>query len=100
MMIRRSLPSLGTEVPDGSVGVRHLQPSWSQGSQRPLAGFQRFVVHRLGAGAVKSLAVPLLWLQRWRYRQELAQISERQLLDVGLNPQSIRRESAKPFWEA
>ena len=100
MMIRRSLPSLGTEVPEGSAGVRHLQPSWSRGGQRPLSGLQRFVVHRLGIGAVKSLAVPLLWLQRARYRHELSQISERQLRDVGLNPEVIRRESVKPFWEA
>jgi uncharacterized protein YjiS (DUF1127 family) len=100
MMIRRFLPSLGTEVPDASAGVRLLQPSWSQGSQRPLWGLQRFVVHRLGMGAVRFLAVPLVWLQRSRYRQELSQISERQLRDVGLNPQSIRRECAKPFWEA
>ena len=98
MMIRRS--SLGTEVPEGTAGVRRLQPSWSQGSQRPLAGLQRFVVHRLGIGALKSLAVPLLWLQRARYRHELSQISERQLRDVGLNPAVIRRESAKPFWQA
>ena len=100
MMIHRSIPSLDAEVPEGSGGVRHLQPSWSQDSQRPLSTLQRFVVHRLGMGAVKALAVPLLWLQRSRYRQELSQISERQLLDVGLNPALIRRESAKPFWEA
>ena len=100
MMIRRSLPSLGTESPDRSAGVQHLQPSWSRSRQRPLSGLQRFLVHRLGIGAVQSLAVPLLWLQRWRYRQELSQISERQLRDVGLNPEFIRRESAKPFWEA
>ena len=100
MMILRFLPSLGAEVPDDSAGIRHLQTSWSQGSQRPLSGLQRFVVHRLGIGALKSLAVPLLWLQRARYRQELSQLSERQLRDVGLNPELIRRESAKPFWEA
>ena len=100
MMIRRSLPSLGTEVSESSAGVRHLQPSWSQGSQRPLSGLQRFLVHRLGIGAVKSLAVPLLWLRQARYRHELSQLSERQLRDVGLNAELIRRESAKPFWEA
>ena len=99
MMIRRFLPSLGTEVPDDSAGIRHLQTSWSQGSQRPLSGLQRFV-DRLGIGVVRSLAVPLLWLQRARYRQELSQLSERQLRDVGLNPELLRRESAKPFWEA
>jgi uncharacterized protein YjiS (DUF1127 family) len=100
MMIRRSLPSLGTEVPDSSAGVRHLQPAWSQASQRPLSRLQHFLVHRLANGALKSLAVPLLWLQRARYRHELSQISERQLRDVGLNPELIRRESAKPFWKA
>ena len=100
MMIRRFLPSLGTEVSDGSAGGRHTRPSWSQGNQRPLAGLQRFMVHRLGIGALKSLAVPLLWLQRARYRHELSQLSEGQLRDVGLNPELIRRESAKPFGEA
>jgi uncharacterized protein YjiS (DUF1127 family) len=100
MMIRRSVPSLGTEVPDGAAGVRHLQPAWSQNGRRPLSGLHGFVIHRLGMGAVRALAVPLLWLQRSRYRWELSQISERQLRDVGLNPEAIRRESLKPFWEA
>ncbi len=100
MMIRHSLPSLDTEVSEGSAGVRRLQPAWSRGGHRPLSGLQHFVVHRLGKGAVRLMAVPLLWLQRSRYRHELSQISERQLRDVGLNPELVRRESAKPFWQA
>jgi|EndMetStandDraft_8_1072994.scaffolds.fasta_scaffold90540_2 uncharacterized protein YjiS (DUF1127 family) len=100
MMFRRSLPRLNSEISEFGWSADGLQPSWSHDSQRPLSGIQHFVVRRLGLGALRFLAVPLLWLQRARYRHELSQISERQLRDVGLNPAVIRRESAKPFWQA
>ena len=41
-----------------------------------------------------------MWMRRSRYRQELANLSEWQLRDVGLDPDLVYRESAKPFWMA
>jgi uncharacterized protein YjiS (DUF1127 family) len=39
------------------------------------------------------------WLHRARSRDELAQLSDAQIRDMGLNPEWVRREGAKPFWE-
>ena len=51
---------------------------------------------------------PLAWLVgRWRTffkrareRRDLADLSDDQLRDVGLNRDTIRREVEKPFWMA
>lgn len=41
-----------------------------------------------------------LWRERYRQRRELAQWSERELADIGLNSASISDEVNKPFWQA
>lgn len=46
------------------------------------------------------LALLLTWLWRARSRRELAQLSDAQLRDVGLNRDMINREAEKPFWMA
>ncbi|WP_110693569.1 DUF1127 domain-containing protein [Salinicola halophyticus] len=69
----------------------------------------RLVAHRKGA-ASRSTAIagsdrlperrpycPSAW-QRWRTRQQLARLDERQLKDIGLTPAQARRESHRPFW--
>jgi uncharacterized protein YjiS (DUF1127 family) len=38
------------------------------------------------------------WLRRSNDRYQLTQLSERQLCDIGLNGDLVRREAAKPFW--
>ena len=41
-----------------------------------------------------------LWRERYRQRRELAQWSERDLADIGLNHGAIVDEVNKPFWQA
>ncbi len=43
--------------------------------------------------------MPGLWLKRLRCRHELSALSPEQMRDVGLDPEMVRRESGKPFWE-
>jgi uncharacterized protein YjiS (DUF1127 family) len=64
--------------------------------QRPATALERLVIGRLGPGA----ALPFQWLRRWRDRHELANLDDAQLRDVGLNAETVRRESTKPFWQA
>jgi uncharacterized protein YjiS (DUF1127 family) len=40
------------------------------------------------------------WRHRARSRHELANLSDRQLRDIGLSRYSANFESAKPFWRA
>jgi uncharacterized protein YjiS (DUF1127 family) len=39
-----------------------------------------------------------LWLDRARERRRLAQLTDRELRDIGLNRYEARHESRKPFW--
>ena len=39
------------------------------------------------------------WYQRSRQRQQLAQLSGRQLDDIGLGRATALAEAAKPFWQ-
>jgi uncharacterized protein YjiS (DUF1127 family) len=39
------------------------------------------------------------WSRRAEARRQLAQLSERALRDIGFDPESARREAAKPFWK-
>jgi uncharacterized protein YjiS (DUF1127 family) len=64
--------------------------------QRPATALERLVIDRLGSGA----GLLFLWLRRFRDRRELANLDDAQLRDVGLNADTVRRESAKPFWQA
>lgn len=41
-----------------------------------------------------------VWRARYRQRRELAQWSERELADIGLNAAGIADEVNKPFWQA
>ena len=55
----------------------------------------------LPAWRLSQLLVLLLtWLWRARSRRELAELSDAQLRDVGLNRDMINREAEKPFWMA
>ena len=39
-----------------------------------------------------------LWLRRRRDRRQLSDLTVEQMRDTGLDPEWVRRESAKPFW--
>jgi uncharacterized protein YjiS (DUF1127 family) len=90
MMIRRLLSPLASELPGRPPRVEAPQ------RQRPASALERLVTGRLGPGA----ALPFAWLRRLRDRHELARLDDAQLRDVGLNAEAVRRESAKPFWQA
>ncbi|MBS0242678.1 MAG: DUF1127 domain-containing protein [Proteobacteria bacterium] len=38
------------------------------------------------------------WRRRLRERDELKELDARQLRDVGLDPEMVKREARKPFW--
>jgi uncharacterized protein YjiS (DUF1127 family) len=40
------------------------------------------------------------WYERHLQRLDLAEIDEHLLRDLGLTPEDVRRECAKPFWQA
>ena len=42
----------------------------------------------------------MLWRKHLRSRHELSALTAEQMRDTGLNPELVRRESRKPFWEA
>jgi len=49
----------------------------------PLLRLCRFVVSRY---------------ERWLQRQDLAELDDHILRDIGISPQEVARECAKPFW--
>ena len=89
MMIRRWTSPHASELP-GRL-ARFEAPR-----QRPATALETLIVNRLGSGA----GLLFMWLRRLRERHELANLDDAQLRDVGLNAEKVRRESAKPFWQA
>jgi uncharacterized protein YjiS (DUF1127 family) len=54
-----------------------------------------------GSGFLTQLSETFrTWRQRYRTRRELAQLSDRDLHDVGLSWSDIVHEAEKPFWRA
>ena len=41
-----------------------------------------------------------IWHDRWLTRQKLAELDDHLLRDIGLDRDTVRRETAKPFWRA
>ena len=48
----------------------------------------------------RGRALVRLWLRRARTRRALAELDERLLRDVGLDPMTAREEARLPFWRA
>lgn len=48
----------------------------------------------------RSRALVRLWLRRARTRRALAELDDRLLRDVGLDPMTAREEARLPFWRA
>ena len=44
--------------------------------------------------------LPRVWLRRLCCRHGLSTLTSEQMRDTGLNPETIRVESRKPFWKA
>ncbi len=62
-----------------------------------------FVAPRLETrgGTLETLVATLRrWRQLARSRRDLARLSDAQLRDVGLDPETARVEADRPFWDA
>ena len=47
-----------------------------------------------------KVTLPLgAWVRVARERRQLAALTDRQLRDMGLDPQAAAREAARPFWD-
>jgi uncharacterized protein YjiS (DUF1127 family) len=59
------------------------------------------MINHHGSGLLAKLRETIqVWRQRQRERQLLAQLSDRDLHDVGLSWSDIALEAKKPFWRA
>jgi uncharacterized protein YjiS (DUF1127 family) len=59
------------------------------------------MINHHGSGFFAQLRETLhVWRERQRARQQLAQLSARDLHDVGLSWSDIAYEAEKPFWRA
>ena len=59
------------------------------------------MINHHGQGFLAQLSETLhVWRQRQRERSELAELSERDLHDVGLSWSEVAYEAEKPFWRA
>jgi len=48
----------------------------------------------------KLLMLMTVWYQRGRQRQQLAQLTDRELRDIGISHAEAQTEASKPFWQA
>lgn len=59
------------------------------------------MINRHGSGFFAQISETLhVWRERQRSRRQLAQLSVRDLHDVGLSWSDIAHEAQKPFWRA
>ncbi len=49
---------------------------------------------------VSPIRLAIIWYDRWLARQDLAELDDHLLRDIGIDRETIRREAAKPFWRA
>lgn len=67
----------------------------------PAASRPRLASRGAWASVVRrGRALVRLWLRRARTRRALAELDERLLRDVGLDPMTARAEARLPFWRA
>ena len=52
------------------------------------------------AFSLKSAKMLHVWRERWNQRRQLAELTDRDLHDVGLSRGDIFFEAEKPFWRA
>jgi uncharacterized protein YjiS (DUF1127 family) len=59
------------------------------------------MINHHGQGIFAELSDTLhTWHQRYQERRELAQLSERELHDIGRSWSDVAYEAEKPFWRA
>lgn len=52
----------------------------------------------LGRAALSILRRLSTWYDRWLQRQDLSELDDHILRDIGISPREVERECAKPFW--
>jgi uncharacterized protein YjiS (DUF1127 family) len=60
--------------------------------------YRRYVIPSLWLGQMRDLLS--LWLKRVRQRRDLRDLKPHQMRDAGIDPEKVRREVAKHFWQA
>jgi uncharacterized protein YjiS (DUF1127 family) len=59
------------------------------------------MINHHGSGLLAKLSETIhIWRQRRNDRRDLAQLSDRDLHDVGLSWSDVATEAEKPFWRA
>lgn len=81
------------------AATTQAQPRAERQTQRPRPCLDTLYRLAAAAGMAWAAGLPLMWLRRLQSRHELARLNAAQLRDVGLDPEIIRREAAKPFWQ-
>lgn len=59
-----------------------------------------FALRRFGNGCHRAIEVALLWTERARQRQQLLELSDHMLRDIGLTRADAWAEADKPFWRS
>lgn len=62
--------------------------------------YHRYTDRSWHTSTANLLRLLTVWYQRSRQRHQLAQLSDRQLSDIGVSRNEALIESAKPFWHA
>ena len=66
-----------------------------QVSVKQKVSIQSHILHGIESG-VETLQ---FWIDRHHHRQQLSQLSEHMLKDIGLTHADVQREINKPFWK-
>jgi uncharacterized protein YjiS (DUF1127 family) len=61
---------------------------------------QTQAAHLRGEAVGEAMATLTLWQGRRRSRQQLADLSDQMLQDIGITRAEVEREYGKPFWRA
>ncbi len=69
-------------------------------AHHPLTNYQPVTRSRPVPLLARLGATLRLWRKRWREREQLARLGERELRDIGLSRSAIYDELRKPFWRA
>ena len=64
---------------------------------KPAPHRRRHVIPSLWLEQMRDLLS--LWRKRVRQRRELRDLKPHQMRDAGIDPEKVRREAAKPFWQ-
>ena len=59
------------------------------------------MTHLHGPSMLRQVAAAIArWYETWRQRSDLAQLTRRELFDIGLTEIEVLRECRKPFWRS